>query len=152
MSIISKQLSNHRWRSCIGYQSSRWSRTNSLCSFTYSYPPGTAIFVWPSLQSPQPTADIGWGQLILQTISCQGQELNLANAISATLVRLSGTVFRLICMISLTLTHLKMARECTFWSCVFVTFVRHSWTSRTAVEWRPVFFYKSFICIRRLNY
>jgi len=67
------------------------------------------------LQPPQPAADIGWGQLILQTMSCWVQELNLVNMVSATLVQLPGTAFRLIYMSSL--THSKItaqAQECVF--------------------------------------
>jgi len=45
---------------------------------------------------------------------CQGQELNLVNEVSAVLVQLPGTVLRLICTISLTLKHFKMAQECAF--------------------------------------
>ena len=51
-------------------------------------------------------------------LSSQWQELNLANVVSATLVYLPGTVFRLIC-ISMTL---KTCQECTFWACLFTTF------------------------------
>jgi len=40
-------------------------------------------------------------------MSCQGQKLNMANVVSAPLVQLPGTVFGLICTISLTLTHLQ---------------------------------------------
>ena len=56
---------------------------------------------------------------MLQTMSCQGQKLSFAKVISATLVQLPGTVFCLICMISLTLTHSKTTQGCTFWSCLF---------------------------------
>ena len=107
------------------------------------------------LQIPQPTPYIGRGQLTLQTISCQGQELNLANVVSATLAHLPSTVFRLICTIWLTLIQSKNAPMCTFLS-VFkpirniCTANRRSWTFRRTAPYKSYIVFV-FYCNRRFS-
>lgn len=74
-------------------------------------------------------------------------KITLAKVVSAILVRLPGTVFRLIWTISLTLKvkTLKTAQKCTFWTWSFVAFVRRTWTFCRAAPYKILLYCRPIV-------